>query len=654
MLALALAPTTVSAQTTTPASATATARAGDETDPAATMPAAPVKLEAPLVDWANALTAHRLLENWTNRGTPPGDEAAEPIIVTGVVGARVTLRWLGRTVGAGEAFAVDRPPGAAVDLVPIVRSALNKAMAALIMGMPAPVKPGTKNPGLSSEDIARVSLVDLQIARELEPILINNNADDNAIYYQFIPGFHGLKMSRDLDGKTRDVWIWPASALALRITRKEQVNQLMRQLSLAETLLPRIARPLGADLGVAAARFEVIHLARAGRDMPPALLQRGNVVLPPEQFTDRTLDAMADRLAAHLLGRIREDGQITGGYQPSTGRHEPANASDEDTALAAFVLGQRIRYLSTHDAGNPRQLDADVGVRRLIKHLVPMLRKDEQASPNAIALTLLTLAITPDLPDHAAVRAELAAKLLALRDQNGRFRVAAVPDSELVNSAAQALIIAALASQNELAPDPKVTTLVQDWRAGFWSQRQSIFDVMSLPWAIMTESFIRRQQTAEEAGAATQPSPLGGSIFTSMKIVREHQITKPPAKGPADVLGGFEIESQKKWLAPDPDWRSAFAVAFLATALREPGVVPVGDRPEWSLACGQGARFLAQLMFDAPGTYYVQFPSDAIGGVRVLLWDNHLGIAPTAMSLLATVQLQETLAFLVATDGLNR
>ena len=69
-----------------------------------------------------------------------------------------------------------------------------------------------------------------------------------------------------------------------------------------------------------------------------------------------------------------------------------------ETALAAYALGTRVQYLSKRDAGNPRQLDADVDVRRLIKYLQPLLQNDEHAAtPSAIALTPMCHAILRSL-----------------------------------------------------------------------------------------------------------------------------------------------------------------------------------------------------------------------------------------------------------------
>ncbi len=113
--------------------------------------------------------------------------------------------------------------------------------------------------------------------------------------------------------------------------------------------------------------------------------------------------------------------------------------------------------------------------------------------------------------------------------------------------------------------------------------------------------------------------------------------------GPADVIGGFELEPAPVGTPPAPNWRTAQLLAFLSICLREDGITADRDALGWVLNAGLAARFIAQLMMDEASAYYVRSLPDAIGGVRMALWDNQLGLAPTALSLLACVQLQETL-----------
>ena len=84
-------------------------------------------------------------------------------------------------------------------------------------------------------------------------------------------------------------------------------------------------------------------------------------------------------------------------------------------------------------------------------------------------------------------------------------------------------------------------------------------------------------------------------------------------------------------------------MASFAQAVRTSYVLGEGEQLEWILSAGLGSRFLAQLMFDTPNCFYVRSPDDARGGVRLMLWDNRLYITPTAMALLATLELERTL-----------
>ncbi len=433
----------------------------------------------------------------------------------------------------------------------------------------------------------------------------------------------------------------------------------MRQLGLVDAQSVKIARADGG-LDVSVYRFDVLHLVRPSIDAPPLLLERGNVILPPSALTARTIDGLADRLTAHLLHRIRGDPDhpgeysLTGGYLPSSDRYDPAVASPEDTALAAYALGQRVRYLGSRDHDNPRQMDADVGMRRLMKGILAGLRAHDQAqTPATLALTLLTLVANPDLPDSAQPRTQIADQLMALHDDSGHFRDSLSPDSRQLNEPTQALVVAALAASFELTHDANVGQTVRQWLDSWWDKPADIAQVPTLPWALIAETHYGQGQAGAGNAAATQPQPRLQRLSAWLKVLREHQVAGPPEVGPADVVGGFEMENHRHWLAPDPDWRSAFSVDALAIAIRLPGAVGDNDRSDWLLTCALGSRFLAQLMFDEPSCYYVRSPADADGGVRVALWDNRLGVTPTAMALLASIDLQETLAVIAETGGIK-
>src|SRR5690606_4841073 len=87
-------------------------------------------LQAPSVDWSHGMQAYRLAEKWA-AGMPLTDEEAKhKIMVSRLAGVRVTLRWLGKTMGTGDAVTVGfgADHAVAVDLCELVRQATNNAV----------------------------------------------------------------------------------------------------------------------------------------------------------------------------------------------------------------------------------------------------------------------------------------------------------------------------------------------------------------------------------------------------------------------------------------------------------------------------------------------------------------------------------------------
>ena len=133
--------------------------------------------------------------------------------------------------------------------------------------------------------------------------------------------------------------------------------------------------------------------------------------------------------------------------------------------------------------------------------------------------------------------------------------------------------------------------------------------------------------------------------------VLEHQVREPPDLGPDDVVGAVDVIAVKHDEAPYPDWRTSEDLAFLSARIRE-GDNSRGATIKRLAAGGMMARYLARLTFDRPACFYLRNPADAIGGVRLALWDNRLAVQPTAMTLLAITEFQE--AGERAQDALSR
>jgi hypothetical protein len=188
-----------------------------------------------------------------------------------------------------------------------------------------------------------------------------------------------------------------------------------------------------------------------------------------------------------------------------------------------------------------------------------------------------------------------------------------------------------------------------------WREFSADRIIAALPWMMRTEnsSTLLDAIPGPEAVDVKQTTQRQEKIRKLMAALHERQIVDPPDMGPSDVVGGFELNGWPPVGAPNPDWRSSLVVSFLASAMRDPAIVKPTDRLSWLLTCGLGARFLAQLMYDTPNAYYVQFPSEAIGATRVSLWDNDTPSSATAMSLLAVLDLKRTIAEIQAAGGFS-
>ena len=604
---------------------------------------------APLLDWSHARSMYQLAERWLEIGST-GDSSPQPTWVAGATGVRVTVRWLGRTMGSGQAV-IDQQTLArdqVVDLAKLTRQATDAAIVDMIASLRARnerARLRAENPESFSPwtlENVRPTQLDVQIAQRPHAIRLQADAPPGAVFGQFAPGFHGLILSAERSGDDPlTTWSWPADVIATNTSPASQLIQMLGDVGYApsevQTMLTGdVARPEGPRL----ARFEVIHLVRPGRDQPIMQLVRGNRVLPPTAVTGRTVEEMAARLAAHLVQRQREDGSMIGTYHPTSDRFDPPLAPTHDLALATYALRRAARQLDGVAAQEIRA-GADVAIQYLIRKV---MAGDAPPQPAACALLLMTLLETDDPQQHAVAVDQLTQSLLQLQDGSGRFAAATTDGRELANAPVQALVVLALATQYEHSPDPAVLLAVNRARTALAAQLQDHPVVPSLPWLAMAEYRLARLPES-----ADKPQTSVGNFAGLATALRQRQVSAAPAVGPSDVIGGFNPAAADAAI-PVPDWHTAAVLAFLAITLRQQDVIDPQERMTWLLDCGLAARFLAQLMFDEPSCYYVRSSRDVLGAVRPALWDNRLSVGPTAMTLLAVTELLDTLDALAEPD----
>lgn len=618
-------------------------------------------IEHPRIDWADALRTHRHVEDWLREAMSDahgGD--VEPMLRHDVSGLIVTLRMHGLVVGQGQ-WTVDLsladPPagvgefGEAVDLATGARQAALQALGGLRQRIAAdfpernapPPADDALGQGRDSAIQERLAAmvpqltVDLQIARRLERVSIPVTALEDGVLQHFAAGYHGLVLLRQhVEDRTASAWLWPGEALARNFPPRVQVVSLVVKLDLK----PGAVAAVGRTGGPALYRFEVIHVVRPGVDEPVTRLTRGNVPVLAESVSLRTLEAMALRLSDFLVRRQNPGGPMAGSYEPTSDRFDPPEASLVDQALAAYALARWLQ-LDTADAARrlATQQAVDVATQFLGRQL--LLSNDLPA----MALTIAALVEAPHLADKKALRDDLADRLRRRQNEDGSFRVAAATDAAPLRKPEQTLVFWSLVRLYEQTRDAQTAAAIMA-AATHLAETGPVSDLSQLPWMALAK--LRLEQL--RAAGAEQVGQLADRIDLTSAAgpLLLKQVRRQPELGPADVVGGFDLTSERFSPGPpEPDWRTAHALLFLATSLRNTAMLnraALGlSDVELTMRCSLAARFLAQLMFDEPACYYVRSRGDVLGGVRQNLWQNQVGIAPAAMTLLAVSELQQML-----------
>ncbi len=622
-------------------------------------PAGATDLEAPLLDSAHAQYAHGLVERWVRAGTVEEESPAAEQRVSDLFAVRVTLRQQGFTVGTGDAVRDDADAaiddrGRATGLAELSRRATAAALAELRRNLQdarlraqtdaqlqEAQERGLAQPTRTRElhEVTGGLLVDVQLARHPVTVRLPANPGPGAALGSFAPGFHGLRL---VGARGKGAMIWPASALAHNVSPKSQLTQLLAEEGHGILDLPKIGVPGGPVLQ----RFEVVHVVRPSAGRSPVELVRGGIVLPPIAMNLRTLGDLSDRLALHLADRITAEGQVRGTYHPTRDGYEPALASGEDAAWAAYALS---RYARRQRAAQPTARGDELGERALrVVARQARAAADQPPLEAAGASALLLLAITDDgLPDPAGgTRDALARRLMAVVEQAAEKQLAppdnAADETATLNASTQALATAALAAWYDQTRDARAGEVIARSLDGIWTASKGRLSTGVMPWYAAALSRVGDRLAGDDAEALERLAERRAALAELASMLANQQVVDPPTIGPADVIGGFQLVPGPPGSPPAPNWYTAHLLHFIAIAIGDDGIAGEGDRFGWVITGGLAARFLGQLMFDEPSAYYLGDPRRAIRGVRLALWDNTQPVYTTAISLLAVTHLQES------------
>lgn len=627
--------------------------------------AAAQPVPAPRPDESHARAAHRLVEAWVRRGGVPGDRAAA-IRVTGAVGVRVTLRLDGVTLGTGTAVRPDldallkiEGPGQEneanergvnlIDLMEIATdSAIGHAMQTvkerqLEQRIAAHRDPDQTAPldEISPADMGRQVDVDVQIAHSPRRIVIGDQESADAIYARFAPGHHGLLGVAD--GVDEAGLVWPATALAGNLPPDRQVLRLL----VSVRLKPDQAEVLGRPGGVALYRFEALHIVRSRPDQPVLVLTRGGRLLPARFVDEKTLADISDRVGSHLYGRFIGNGRVRGSYQPARGTYHPELADDREVALASYAL---VRYAERQRLDRKEEqvfVGHDLLAGEATEGVVGrMLAADARPDPVAAGFCLMTILRAPAGTFDPALRPRVAELLRRMIDDEGRLVADPHEPEAALPAASTAVALAALIELYDQTREPELGRQVVAVLDRLWTDHGGRFDVNTSPW--IARAHVRSSPLLLASGLIDEATLASRSVDLKWMFdrVAESQVVARPGLGPADVVGGVVVRRGPDGSPPNPTWQTAPLFSFVATVLRDPRVAPPAGRFGMLVTAQSAARFLGQLMIDQPGCFAIRSPAEALGGIRLSLWDNRLDVAPSALTLLALLEMRETFAYL--------
>jgi len=616
--------------------------------------------DAPPLDRSHVLRVFGPLEMWIqNAGSPAkpsegghedegraqddadGDAASsrpEAVWATGVSAVRVELRWLGALVGAGVAESDGNGP---TNVYRLVREASEQALAALERQLQRQVR-DVDDPGAMAglpareRELARVAprlTLGLEVAGEPVPINVAEDAPATRVFSRVAPSASGLMLRNPTAGQSAT--LWPAQAASLNLQPVSQFTRLLKQAGLPVVEPMQIGRPGHGKLLV----FPVIHRARARLGVEPRFLVRGHPMVDADHAATGRVEQLMRELGEHLAGRVRDRGSVAGRYYPSSDRYDPVDAPPHEAALVAYALARHVavrQQLVIHNAGDQSEMRARLIMAPLL-HAI--LNSDKAAALSPAALCVLAVDTLPQIVDRAAQRALLVQHFRGLIERH-------LPEQgePSVGRSQLALVGAAAAFHANRTGDAAWRRLTTRLLDDLDSQAPEP-DPGWLHWRVLAQHH-SPQRLAQAPSVELPVTRLGWpQLSTALAVAEQTQVTRPPAVGPSDVRGGFNLLALREGPTPDaplPDWRSANIVYAQGVMLQQPPDV-AGDAAnpfDRLLSAALGVRFLDQLVIREGSHWFIRSPTAAANGLRTAPWDNRVSPACTAMALLAACEVR--------------
>ncbi|MBM90985.1 MAG: hypothetical protein CMJ35_05135 [Phycisphaerae bacterium] len=567
----------------------------------------------PSMEPETGLGLYAQVDRWVRDWDLPSIESPEALSEP-VCAAVVTLRLDGQVFGRGTAASPDPDPSL---IWRATSRAVNRANSKLTGERDAMWDATVKQ-------LSERLTITIEVGDELIPIAPSNIT---------MPGFGHSPGSVGLAARLGDECdtIGPESIITRRGDPAQYAAALALTLSDDANLVLQNPDELSKQ-GFVFYRWSPMVLAQPAPGLGAVFVDRGGRVIEADEMTMRSIDSLAEQIAAHLRARrwagVEQYGFV-GTLDPVEGRSASPFAGAFEQALGAYAL---LRYGQDGDSVSKRE--AVVTGREVLSALAHV-EEDEQspwADPVAACMAIVAMAELPlemILGDRelGELRTQCLKTLDTLYSDQDGF-------ADSVPTAAHGLVAHALSASALIDPrDRKGLARSAIGRVFLETPPELLVSQMPfLAWAQL------------HSVDPDQEVPSRTALRQMRELVWEHQLRRADLSwADRDLVGGIVFT---RAAAPLPSWSSLRPLSAIATMLGDErlteGTIASGEVPGQITRLVESIRFVRQLTAEGELLHLYGEAEDAQGGVRMALWDQRMPIESSAMALLLLAESQRS------------
>ncbi len=558
---------------------------------------------------AEAMDAYAAAASWLRGWDDPAGFA------TPAAAVRVSIYERGRLVGESSALAEHAGPDG--PLAVATAGAMARARRVVLP------RGGAIGDELMAELAADLTL-SVELAGPFTPLSVVELLNPAA---EIQPGLTGIA------ARTQAEWafVFPSELAASGTAPGVKLAAMAASLLGEPTLGVELLTDLAQHRGVSFYRFEVVHVAGVGGGVgmgaegSPVFLTRGNRIVEQNEVTTASLIRFAEGMVGHIAAtRIGGDAGLglMGTINGARGNADPAVAAPMQQALVALALVRLAQTQKMPAATRDRARSLALAIVKDLARVEPgEFAPAEDGVAAAVLWVVLTELGTTDAPELRALLETCESMLAAHAAAVPVERQGTVSDAVLVWALAER---AARTGRDREFAERELRSLVRQTPRGGM--------VGLMPWIGWAELTL-----AGDEG----PIPSAVVLREARDVVWTHQLTlRDTGAAERDLRGGIVFTAGGLSL---PTWNTARPVAFLATMLGDPRLTTAQEMPGEVGRLIDAMRFLQQLSAGEAVCAFSPRPELVRGGIRAAVWDPRQPPEATALTLLAVVELLDSL-----------